>query len=49
MLEPTVGAIPVGLALMVGFIALVIITGATAFGISVKGLFEIIAAKGSFR
>ena len=36
------GATAVEYALMVGFIAVVIIIGVTAFGRSVKGLFELI-------
>jgi Flp pilus assembly pilin Flp len=36
------GATAVEYALMVGFIAAVIIIGVTAFGISVKGLFDLI-------
>lgn len=33
---------------MVAFIALIIIAGVTAFGVSVKGLFEIIIATAPF-
>ena len=42
------GATAVEYGLMVGFIALVIIAGVTAFGSSVNGLFELIVANPPF-
>ena len=42
------GATAVEYALMVSLIAVVIILGVTAFGISVKGLFELAVAKPPF-
>jgi Flp pilus assembly pilin Flp len=42
------GATAVEYGLMVAFIALVIIAGVTAFGLSVKGLFELIIANPPF-
>jgi pilus assembly protein Flp/PilA len=42
------GATAVEYGLMVAFIALVIIAGVTAFGASVKGLFDLITANPPF-
>jgi Flp pilus assembly pilin Flp len=42
------GATAVEYGIMVGFIALVIVAAVTAFGTSVKGLFELIIANPPF-
>lgn len=42
------GATAVEYAIMVGFIAAVIVVAVTAFGVSVKGLFELIVASRPF-
>ena len=42
------GATAVEYAIMVGFIAAVIVVAVTAFGVSVKGLFELIVASHPF-
>jgi Flp pilus assembly pilin Flp len=42
------GATAVEYALMVGLIALVIVASVTAFGLSVKGLFELVTSVAPF-